>query len=212
MRVASCAQLISRRFARGLCRDVPEVQRLARIQVMTNTNPQVTIRRATPKDASILAALGAATFTETFGHLYPPEDLQTFLVGSHSVGAWTHTLEDAQRAVWVATLADGAPIGFIVVGACKLPIEQFSRAGEPSAGEVQQLYVLAQYHNLRLGSRLMDLGLEWLEAQDRTPLYIGVWSETFGAQRFYGRYGFRKVGEYGFPVGGTVDREFILKR
>jgi ribosomal protein S18 acetylase RimI-like enzyme len=58
----------------------------------------------------------------------------------------------------------------------------------------------------------MDLGLEWLSAQGHTPIYIGVWSENYGAQRFYWRYGFNKVGEYGFRVGGTVDHEFILKR
>lgn len=175
---------------------------------MTNSNPPPTLRRAAPNDAPTLAALGAATFTETFGHLYPPEDLQTFLVGSHSVDAWTRALANPRRAVWIAVLADSTPIGFIAVGACKLPIEN----REPTAGEIQQLYVLARYHNLRLGSRLMDLGLEWLEAQGRTPLYIGVWSENLGAQRFYGRYGFGKVGEYGLPVGKTVDREFILKR
>jgi diamine N-acetyltransferase len=178
------------------------------MQSMTNSTPEVAIRRATVNDAAILADLGAATFTETFGHLYPPEDLQTFLTGSHSVDAWTRSLSNSQRAVWVATLGDATPIGFIVVGACKLPVEN----REPTAGEIQQLYVLARYHNLRLGSRLMDLGLEWLQTQGRTPLYIGVWSENFGAQRFYGRYGFEKVGEYGFPVGKTVDREFILKR
>jgi len=172
---------------------------------MTNDS-NITIRRATSNDAAALAALGAATFTETFGHLYPPEDLQTFLANSHSVDAWIRTLIDYHRAVWVASLGD-ATIGFIAVGACKLPVDN-----RDFAGEIQQLYVLAQYHNLRLGSRLMDLGLEWLEAQGRTPLYIGVWSENFGAQRFYGRYGFEKVGEYGFPVGTTVDREFILKR
>jgi diamine N-acetyltransferase len=175
---------------------------------MTNSNPFAVIRRATTDDASTLAALGAATFTETFGHLYPPEDLQTFLLESHSVNAWIRMLADAQRAVWIAAFADATPIGFIVVGACKLPIE--NRA--PTAGEIQQLYVLARYHNLRLGARLMDLGLEWFETQGQTPVYIGVWSENFGAQRFYGRYGFNKVGEYGFPVGKTVDREFILKR
>lgn len=175
---------------------------------MTNSTPNSSIRRATPDDAPALATLGAATFTETFGHLYPPEDLQAFLVGSHSVDAWIRTLADPQRAVWVAVLADSTPIGFIVVGACKLPIEH----REPTAGEIQQLYVLARYHNLRLGSRLMDLGLEWLEAQGQTPLYIGVWSENLNAQRFYGRHGFNKVGEYGFPVGRTVDCKFILKR
>jgi ribosomal protein S18 acetylase RimI-like enzyme len=129
-------------------------------------------------------------------------------VASHSVDAWNRTLADSQRAVWLAAFADDTPIGFIAVGACKLPIED----REPTAGEIQQLYVLARHQNLHLGSRLMNAGLEWLEAQDRTPLYVGVWSENVGAQRFYRRYGFSKVGEYGFPVGRTIDREFILRR
>ncbi len=175
---------------------------------MTPADAQPIIHRATNEDAPTLAALGAATFTETFGHLYPPEDLRYFLSEAHSVAAWTRTLADPKRAVWIAMLPDGTAIGFIVVGACKLPVDN----REPTAGEIQQLYVLARYHNLRLGTRLMTIGLEWLEAQGQTPLYIGVWSENYGAQRFYGRYGFDKVGEYGFPVGKTVDREFILKR
>lgn len=165
------------------------------------------VRRATLDDVRALAALGAQTFTETFGHLYPPEDLQSFLTGSHSVDAWNRKFADPNNAVWIASI-DSNAIGFLVVGPCKLPIE----GREPTAGEIQQLYVLARYHNLRLGSRLIDLGLEWLEAQGRTPIYIGVWSENLGAQRFYGRYGFAKVGEYGFPVGKTVDHEFILRR
>jgi diamine N-acetyltransferase len=175
---------------------------------MTSEAAAVSIRRATLDDASALAALGAAAFTETFGHLYPPEDLQSFLATSHSVEMWQRTLADPQRAGWVALLSDTTPIGYVVVGACKLPVVNL----EPDAGEIQQLYVLARHHNLRLGTRLMDLGLAWLETPHRRPLYIGVWSENLGAQRFYGRYGFNKVGEYGFPVGTTVDREFILKR
>ena len=137
------------------------------------------IRRATLADASALAALGATTFAETFGHLYPAEDLQAFLASSHSVDAWTRKLSDSQYAVWIAALIERTAVGFIAVGACKLPVEN----REPIAGEIQQLYVLAQHHNLRLGSRLMDVALE-----------------------------FNKVGEYGFPVGKTLDREFILKR
>jgi ribosomal protein S18 acetylase RimI-like enzyme len=174
---------------------------------MTSSDPDISIRRAVPSDASALAQLGAATFTETFGHLYPPEDLQTFLDGSHSVAAWRRTLNDPDRAVWLVSLAE-KPVAFVCAGACKLPVEN----REPTAGEVQQLYVLSQHQNLRLGSRLMDIALDWLETNKRLPIYIGVWSENYGAQRFYGRYGFAKVGEYGFPVGKTVDREFILKR
>jgi ribosomal protein S18 acetylase RimI-like enzyme len=139
--------------------------------------------------------------------LYPPEDLRGFLAASHSADAWERALKDSRRAVWIASMAD-APIGYVSVGACKLPVDNL----EPSAGEIHQLYVLKSHHNLRLGTRLMEIGLEWLEAQGRTPLYVGVWSDNAGAQRFYARYGFVKVGEYGFPVGRTVDREFILRR
>lgn len=175
---------------------------------MSTTPDSVQIRRATSADAAAMAELGAATFVETFGHLYPPEDLQTFLAKSHTAESWTGTLADPKRAIFLARHANGRNIGFICVGACKLPVQDL----EATAGEIQQLYVLGEFHNLRLGSRLMELGLEWLASQGRAPLYIGVWSENYGAQRFYGRYGFNKVGEYGFPVGKTVDREFILKR
>jgi len=166
------------------------------------------IRPAVIEDAEQLAQLGAATFSETFGHLYPPEDLQSFLLSAHSVEKWRQTLADPNIAVWVAELESGSKIGFIGVGTCKLPVQNL----EPTAGEVQQLYVLTEYHNLRLGTRLMDAGLDWLKLQGRAPVYVGVWSENFGAQRFYERYGFSKVGEYGFRVGSTIDREFILRR
>jgi ribosomal protein S18 acetylase RimI-like enzyme len=175
---------------------------------MHNQVSTIDIRTATVADAAALAVVGAATFTETFGHLYPSEDLATYLATSHSVDAWQRILSEAQRRVWLAELPASGPIGFISVGPCKLPVEN----REATAGEVQMLYVLASHHNLRLGTRLMNAGLEWLKTQGQRPIYVGVWSENYGAQRFYTRYGFRKVGEYGFPVGNTVDHEFILKR
>jgi ribosomal protein S18 acetylase RimI-like enzyme len=175
---------------------------------MTDRASPAKIRRATLDDTAALAELGAATFTEAFGHLYPLEDAQTFLASAHVPETWRRTLTEPKHAVWVAELADQGMIGYICVGPCKLPVVP----RESTAGEVRQLYVLAHFHNLRLGTRLMDTGLDWLDSAGQVPVYVGVWSGNDGAQRFYGRYGFRRVGEYGFPVGKTVDREFILKR
>jgi diamine N-acetyltransferase len=174
----------------------------------STTTDVATIRQATADDAAALAELGAATFVETFGHLYPPEDLQTFLAQNHSSEKWSRTLADAHRSVWIVEHREGRSIGFIVVGACKLPVQDL----ETKAGEVQQLYVFKEFQNLRLGARLMEAGLASLASLGQSPVYVGVWSENYGAQRFYARYGFSKVGEYGFPVGATVDAEFILKR
>ncbi len=170
--------------------------------------PVATIRRAAPADAAELATISAATFVETFGHLYPPEDLREFLARTCTPQACRLTLEDPDSGVWLATLATGETAGFACAGPCKLPVKDL----EPAAGELKQLYVLARYHNLRLGTQLLNTSLDWLRAKGRVPLYVGVWSENSGAQRLYERHGFAKVGEYGFPVGKTIDREFILKR
>jgi ribosomal protein S18 acetylase RimI-like enzyme len=165
------------------------------------------IRRATEQDAGALARLAEATFTETFGHLYPPEDLASYVASTYTQKACRETLADPRMASWLAGADGEPPAGFALAGYCKLPVEGL----EPTAGELRQLYVRSAFQNRRLGARLFDAALQWLDAH-YSPLYIGVWSKNEGAQRFYGRYGFVKVGEYGFPVGKTVDREFILRR
>jgi ribosomal protein S18 acetylase RimI-like enzyme len=166
------------------------------------------IRRADAADAAALALITERTFTETFGHLYPPEDLAEYVSRHCTRESCRKLLDDPKVGAWLVGAEDAAPVGYATAGACKLPVEN----REPHAGEIRQLYVLATHQNQRLGARLLDTALGWLAEQNFSPLYIGVWSENYGAQRFYGRYGFKKVGEYGFPVGKTVDHEFILKR
>jgi ribosomal protein S18 acetylase RimI-like enzyme len=166
----------------------------------------LSIRRATLADAAELAYLGEVTFTETFGHLYSPDDLASFVKG-YSAAACLDILADPRTAYWLAG-AEGKPaVGFALAGPCKLPVQNL----EPAAGELRQLYVRATHQEQGLGTLLFETALEWLERR-YSPLYVGVWSLNYGAQRFYGRYGFAQVGEYGFRVGKTVDRELILRR
>jgi len=168
----------------------------------------IEFRPATLTDVPELTRLACTTFVETFGHLYPPEDLSEFLGAARSEEVYSRLVEDPAVYVGVAVAGSGALVGYVVAGPCKLPVENL----EPRAGEVRELYVHSGFHNQRLGSRLLTAALQWLEEQNRVPVYVGVWSENFGAQRLYGRFGFEKVGEYEFPVGRVRDREFILKR
>jgi ribosomal protein S18 acetylase RimI-like enzyme len=166
-----------------------------------------TVRRATDKDAAELAHIGEVTFTETFGHLYAPADARAYVASAFTEKACLEKLADSRLAYWLVHAEGEPPVGFALAGFCKLPVANL----EPTAGELRQLYVRSAYQKQRLGTLLFDAAVDWLEAR-YAPLYIGVWSENYGAQRFYARHGFVKVGEYGFPVGKTVDREFILKR
>ena len=165
------------------------------------------IRRAVPADAPVLAELGAQTFVDTFGHLYQPEDLQAFLDESHSEQAYARTLADPAYALWIAE-RDGKPIGYAQAGPCGLPHPDV----QPGDGELKRLYLLASEQNGGVGGQLFAEALRWLERDGPRTLWISVWSENFGAQRFYARHGFEFVAEYEFPVGNQRDREFMYRR
>lgn len=164
------------------------------------------VRRAEPPDAGPIAALGATTFTETFGHLYPPADLAGFLAENHSPAAAAALLADPAHAAWLATAGTQA-VGYAVAGPCNLPHPDAT----PACLELKRLYVLKPWQGVGLAARLMEEAMGWMRAAAPPAIYLGVWSENFRAQRFYARYGFAKVGEYEFPVGASRDLEFIYR-
>ena len=166
-----------------------------------------TIRRAVPADVAVLVELGTSTFIETFGHLYSAADLQAFLDESHSPAAYGRVLANPDYALWIAE-RDGDAIGYAQAGPCGLPHADVS----PGDGELKRLYLRRSEQNGGVGRALMDAAMAWLERDGPRALWISVWSENTGAQRFYARHGFAFAGEYEFPVGEQRDREFMFRR
>lgn len=168
---------------------------------------QPTIRRADPSDAQVLSELGARTFTETFAHLYRPQDLADFLAAAYSLQRTREDLADPAKAQWLVE-AGGRAVGYALAGPCDLPHPEVT----PASGELKRFYLLKDWQGAGVGGRLFAEVIAWLERDGPRDLWIGVWSENLGAQRFYERHGFVQVGAYGFKVGGTIDHEFILRR
>ncbi len=166
-----------------------------------------TIRRATPADAATVSRIAARAFTESFGHLYPDEDLQAFLATNFTVERQAQILAHPDYAIWLLEL-EGEAVGHAAAGPCGLPHPEVADGD----GEIKRLYVLKHAQNGGAGSRLFRTMLDWLERNGPRTLWIGVWSENLAAQRFYARHGFGKVGEYEFAVGRARDLEFILRR
>ena len=156
----------------------------------------------------MLSKLALDTFMETFGHLpYPEEDLQPFLRDRYSEEVHAALLKDPDQAMWL--LDDGSEaLGYALAGPCTLPHPDVGA----DDGELKRLYLLRRAQSGGLGGRLFQTALDWIERDGPRTIWIGVWSENLGAQRFYARHGFAKAGEYEFPVGQVRDREFILRR
>ena len=196
------------------------------------------IRRATPADAEALSALSRTCFTQTFGHLYDPADLAIFLDEAYAPDVLRAELEDPDRATWLlfddpsdedgdpspspaddpnapepqsqapASSAAQAPIGYVTACPAHLPHPDVA----PGDGEIQRLYILQGHQGGGRGTALLTTALEWLERDGPRTLWIGVWSENYGAQRFYARHGFEIVGDYSFMVGDHADYELITRR
>jgi diamine N-acetyltransferase len=169
------------------------------------------IRPAIDTDAAALGAVGRQTFLDTFVHgfgvPYPADDLKTFLDASFNADAIRAKLQEPGAAWWVVE-RDGALLAFANAGPNTLPHPE-ARA---SHSELRRLYVSKAAQGLGLGTRLLDVSLDWMEVHSDGPLWIGVWSGNLKAQKLYAAWGFEKVGEYQYPVGRWLDDEFILRR
>ena len=163
----------------------------------------LTFRNATPDDAAALAELGARSFTETFGHLYSPDDLALFLE-NHTAERWREDLLDPEFIIHVGD-DDGQLVAYAKVGPPSLPFEP---RGDPV--ELRQFYVLARYHGGGAARALMD----WVIATARewgNELYLSVFVDNHRARRFYQRYGFEAVGRYDFMVGTHADEDIVMR-
>lgn len=166
------------------------------------------IRHITDRQSAVhLSSLGRETFTQTFGHLYKSEDLNSFLEESHSIEKYQALICDPAHALWLAENALGTPVGYAVCGPCTLPVPDMP----DSAGELGRLYFKKEAQGNGQGSALLGICLDWLDDHFE-HVYLSVYSENFGAQRLYHRYGFEKIHDYHYMVGNHADPEWIMKR
>lgn len=166
-----------------------------------------TIRRARHDEARALSALGAETFTATFGHLYSRENLQKFLAKNHSPAAYERLLSDDSSAVWVVEEeGSGALKGYAAAGPCTLPAPDMPE----NSGELLRLYLTKGVQGTGLGSGLLKAALGFLRDRHST-IYLSVYRDNLVAQRLYERHGFVKIHEYFYMVGDHADPEFIMR-
>ena len=165
----------------------------------------ITLRTATKADAATLASLGARTFTDTFGHLYDPDDLDLFLQ-SHAEEHWAAELCDPEFAVLLVEVS-GEAVGYAKVGPPHLSFEP-----RGTAVELRQFYLVKAWQGHGLADEMMAWVIDQAEQQDGNDLYLSVFVDNHRARRFYERWGFIAEGRYAFMVGSHADEDIVMRR
>ena len=156
------------------------------------------IRSARIDDAEALADLGRQTYIETFVEgfriPYPADDLKAYLDASWDLGRQRERLLDPTQTWWVAE-HDRLIVGYATAGPTTLPHPD----ARPTHAELRHLYIARRAQGLGIGTRLLDIALEWMKAHTDGPLWIGVWSGNLKAQKLYAAYGFVKLVNTSIP-------------
>ena len=163
-----------------------------------------TLRTPGVADAEVIAGLMTSCFTATFGHLYAPADLASFL-GDLTPERWRAELADPAFAFQLAE-HDGVAVGFAKLGPHGLPVVP---AGPMI--ELRQLYLTASQQGSGLAGRMMDWVIATARERGARELFLSVYVDNVRARRFYERYGFEEVGTYTVMVGTHADEDHLMR-
>lgn len=163
------------------------------------------LRPATAADAPALGTFGRHAFVAAFGHCYAKADLDPFLEQVYGEAGVRAELLDPQVRVQLAVDDEG------IAGFCKMKLvpgwPEHARGRRPV--QLSQLYVDPARTGQAIGARLMDWALAMARGHGADEIQLSVWSENFGGQRFYRRYGFEKVADIAFWVTNHRDDEHL---
>jgi diamine N-acetyltransferase len=169
--------------------------------------PDVTIRRANSADASLLAELGARTFSETFSGDNTHADMAAYLASSFNLARQTVELADPASTFLIAEVG-GAATGYAQL-----------HAGQPAEGiegakpvELVRLYVSREWLGLGVGMALMRACVNEAQQAGHATIWLGVWEENRRAQSFYRKWNFRAIGEHVFQLGSDPQRDILMER
>lgn len=167
------------------------------------------MRPALDADAPALARLGRESFCAAFAHLYRPEDLAAFLAQAYAPGVVASEIADPACNHCLAQDAPGEALSGFVKLRNPSPYGAHSDAAKPLG--LGQLYTDPARTGEGIGAALMEWALGQARDGGHDAIQLSVWSENYGAQRFYARYGFQKIADIEFWVGQHCDHEFLYQ-
>ncbi len=173
---------------------------------MFNTH-QIKIRRASATDAKALTDLGRKTFIETFAKDNRQEDMDHYLAETFSEEKQLKEISDPKRFIEIAWDREHAA-GFLHL--MKSTPDSTVVGANPI--ELLRLYVDSRWHGKGVGPSLMQRCIEIARETGHETLWLGVWERNLGAQSFYEKFGFKRVGQHLFHLGQDEQVDWVMVR
>ncbi|MEY3646668.1 MAG: hypothetical protein RL127_1376 [Bacteroidota bacterium] len=176
------------------------------------------IRQAKLEDLAALQMIGRKTFAETFEAGNSEENLASYLAEGFSTEKLSAELANAYSHFYFAE-TNGQVLGYLKVNTGEAQTEN----QDPSALEIERIYVLQEFHGKEVGQKLyLKAGKEvgqklYLKAlsiaheQNAPYIWLGVWEKNPRAIRFYEKQGFVEFDQHIFQLGEDAQTDILMK-
>jgi GNAT superfamily N-acetyltransferase len=164
----------------------------------------VTIRRAVPADAAIMAVLARTTFYDTFASTNDASDMALHLERAYGVPQQSAEIGDPD-IISLLVEDNGEAVAYAQMRLHHAP----DCVSGPEPIELWRFYVERRWHGKGVAQQLMERVKD--EARQRAKtLWLGVWEHNARARAFYEKCGFVDVGAHVFLFGTDPQTDRVM--
>ncbi|GGG49665.1 GNAT family N-acetyltransferase [Bizionia arctica] len=156
------------------------------------------IVKANLSHAKILSEIGKQTFIESHGMSAPEKDITNYIKSKFTKVVFEAELEDSNNIFHMITYNE-KPIGYSKISYNSTQ----ENISFKNITKLERLYILQEYHHLKLGFELFKFNVELSKKQNQAGLWLYVWVENQKAINFYNKVGFKIIGSYDFQISET---------
>jgi GNAT superfamily N-acetyltransferase len=170
---------------------------------------EINIRKAAIEDAEMLTDLAYKTFWDAF-HDHPknaPDDLADYMAKAFNIEQLQTEIAD-ENSIFLVAEIENEPAGYarLIIDSTEHGIS----ATKPI--ELNRLYSRQEFLGKGVGARLMEECFALAKNLNCDAMWLGVWEFNPRAQRFYEKYGFRKVGKHVFLLGSDPQTDLLMQK
>ena len=176
--------------------------------MVSKTYNEITIRKAEPEDAAMIAYFSRKTFLENYGPPAQINNIEKFLHLQFSVNDLMSEVSRKHITILLAYRLDTL-LGYGVIREVQNPPEINSVL---RGMELSRLYVDSTFKGIGVGNALMKECISQARLKHKEVLWLAIWNENEQAIDFYTKWGFQKCGSKIFIFGDETHVDWIMKK
>ncbi|MEP6747419.1 MAG: GNAT family N-acetyltransferase [Bacteroidota bacterium] len=158
----------------------------------------ITIKRASPDDAALLAEIAIKAFIETHETGVPADSLASYLATKLTDKTIKEELSDIENIFYIIYY-DEQPAGYSKIIFNKV----YPLIETHSVTKMERLYLLKSFHDLKLGASLFSFNTDVSKNAGQQGMWLYVWKINERAIRFYTKAGFTPIASEDFIISET---------